>query len=534
MLGKGQKFRILPGQDSVLRFERNRPLQVLARSRAIARQTATERQSEKDVLAIGFHGQGAIQMPPRYVHIAGIQTLDTIIEMIVRCPQIDFRSVHLSCTNLRIGTGLVGDMGGRTGRRFREACMRGRKLLLRKQTDGFFPLLHLRLQRGAGLYRRRFERCCRLHLSRRFHRGYGFHWQGPHGCGSFYRLPCRCDYRFFSGCHIQGRAVGTSLTYRGVIADLIVGCKSACFANPVYCEYVRMKPLLAVSLLSTVILAQTFRSTTALVRAETLVEENGHVVTGLQPEDFIILDEEQPQPVSNFTPEAGSIHLVLLLDSSGSMQPAARQLAQTGLAAMSVLHSDDMVGLMTFDKKATVRVPLTVDRNAVMAGVSKVLGKPMGGGTDIYHSLSDAAKYLGTGATVPNVILVLTDNAARADTTEAAALKDLWAASTSVDALVISSAPLWDEKISQSLAGTKLQDVRRIADQTGGVVRQTPDVATALQAMLERSRTRYTLFFRQADAPPGTLRHLKISLSPAALAKHPTAVVRSRTAYYTE
>jgi VWFA-related protein len=295
-----------------------------------------------------------------------------------------------------------------------------------------------------------------------------------------------------------------------------------------------MKSLLALSLLSSVILAQTFHSTTTLVRAEALVEENGHVVTGLQSEDFIILDEEQQQPIANFASESGSIRLVLLLDASGSMQSAARQLAQTGLAAMSVLHPDDAVALMTFDRKATVRIPLTADRNAVIAGVSKILGKPLGGGTDIYHSLSDAAKYLGAGATAPNVILILTDNAARADTTEASALRDLWAASASVDAMVVSSAPLWDEKISQSLAGTKLQDVRRIADQTGGVIRQTPDVEAALRAMLERSRTRYTLFFRQPDAAPGALRHLKIGLSAAGLAKHPTAVVRSRTAYYAQ
>src|SRR5271154_2979360 len=102
-----------------------------------------------------------------------------------------------------------------------------------------------------------------------------------------------------------------------------------------------MKPLIALGLLSSVILAQTFRSATTLVRAEALVEESGHVLTGLQSEDFTILDEDQAQPIANFAAESGSIRLVLLLDSSGSMQPAARQLAQTGLAAMSVLHPGD-------------------------------------------------------------------------------------------------------------------------------------------------------------------------------------------------
>ena len=127
------------------------------------------------------------------------------------------------------------------------------------------------------------------------------------------------------------------------------------------------------------------------------------------------------------------------------MKPAVQQLSQTGLAAMSVLHPDDVVALMTFAQKASLRVPFTGDRNAIMGGVSKVLEKPLDGGTDIYRSLSDAAKYLGKSSgkekSAPNVILILTDNAARANTTEATALHDLWAASAAVDALVVSSRP---------------------------------------------------------------------------------------------
>ncbi|HVW10708.1 MAG TPA: VWA domain-containing protein [Bryobacteraceae bacterium] len=295
-----------------------------------------------------------------------------------------------------------------------------------------------------------------------------------------------------------------------------------------------MKYLIALTLLSSVISAQTFRSTTTMIRAETLVEENGHVVNGLQASDFAIQDEGQPRTVDGFGAESGSIRLILLLDASGSMETAVRQLRESGLAAMSVLHPDDAVAFMTFDSKATLRVPFTTDRSAVIAGVSKILGKPLGGSTDIYKSLSGAAKYFGKDTSAPNVILILTDNAARANTTEAAALHDLWAASAAVDALVVSSAPLWDEKVSQSLVGTKIQDVRRITSQTGGVVRQTPDVQSALRDMLEDSRTRYTLFFKQTDSPPGTLHHISVTLSDAARARHPNAVVRSRTAYYSE
>ena len=140
-----------------------------------------------------------------------------------------------------------------------------------------------------------------------------------------------------------------------------------------------MKLLSTLALLSSVILAQTFRSNTTLVRAEALVEENGHVLTGLRSDDFSVLDEGQPQPIANFASEPGAIRLVLLLDASGSMQPAARQLAATGLAALSVLRPDDMVALMTFDRKATLRVPLTINHGPVIAGVSKIASKSMGG-----------------------------------------------------------------------------------------------------------------------------------------------------------
>ena len=296
-----------------------------------------------------------------------------------------------------------------------------------------------------------------------------------------------------------------------------------------------MKITALLCLFASLACAQVFRSDTTLIRAEALVEESGHVVTGLDAKDFVIMEEGHAQPVANFSADSGAVRLVILLDVSGSMERAARQLSQTATAALSALHPDDLVALMTFDKKATLRVPLTAERPAIAMGVSKLLGKPFGGSTDIYHSLADAAKYLGKSTTAPNVILAITDNAARADTTEAATLRELWDDSVSADALVVSSAPLWDDKISQSLGGLKLQDVRRIASQTGGVVQQSPDVAGTFGVMLERSRTRYSLYFRQPDdAAAGTMRHLKIDLSPAARAQHPAAVVRARTAYYAE
>ena len=207
------------------------------------------------------------------------------------------------------------------------------------------------------------------------------------------------------------------------------------------------------------------------------------------------------------------------------------------MAALSALHPDDMVALMTFDKKATLRVPLTADRALVMSGVSKVARQAARRQHRYLPRPFRRRKISGRRRCRSQRHSDLDRQRRPRRYHRSRRARELWAASAAVDALVVSSAPLWDEKISQSLVGLKLQDVRRIADQTGGDVRQTPDVGTALPPMLERSRTRYTLFFRQPDSDagaPGTLHHMKVDLSPAARAKHPAAVVRSRTAYYAQ
>ena len=51
----------------------------------------------------------------------------------------------------------------------RKTRLRRRELLLREKSDRFLPLLHLRLQRRAGLRGRRFQRRRRLQFGCRFH-----------------------------------------------------------------------------------------------------------------------------------------------------------------------------------------------------------------------------------------------------------------------------------------------------------------------------------------------------------------------------
>ena len=85
------------------------------------------------MLAVGLHSKRTIQMDACGLHITGIQSLNSIVEMIVRRVKVDALAICLTRTNLRIGTGFVGDMGRRTASRLVERRPSRTEFLLGKQ-----------------------------------------------------------------------------------------------------------------------------------------------------------------------------------------------------------------------------------------------------------------------------------------------------------------------------------------------------------------------------------------------------------------
>ena len=131
-----------------------------------------------------------------------------------------------------------------------------------------------------------------------------------------------------------------------------------------------------------------YRAGTDLVVLQVSVSDaQRRFVSGLQAENFTVLDEGVAQPIALFATSDTPLDLMLLMDASASMDVRLgfAKLAATGLVGS--LRSGDRAGLIVFDVGAVIGHALSDQRDAVIAAIHKSY---TGGGTALYDAV-----YLG-------------------------------------------------------------------------------------------------------------------------------------------
>jgi VWFA-related protein len=114
-----------------------------------------------------------------------------------------------------------------------------------------------------------------------------------------------------------------------------------------------------------------------LVNVDAVVtDEDGNLVTGLKRENFRVLDQGQPQQVTNFAPTDAPITIVMLLEFSARMGGYFGYKAQVWSDAfLNDLKPKDWVALKTFDLNTTLQVDFTQDKREVDQAI-RTLGFP--------------------------------------------------------------------------------------------------------------------------------------------------------------
>jgi Ca-activated chloride channel homolog len=118
--------------------------------------------------------------------------------------------------------------------------------------------------------------------------------------------------------------------------------------------------LAALALSSTVVFAggqATFRSSTEMVRIDTLVEHSGTPVLGLTAEDFTVLDNGMPQRIVTLN-QMGAVAVGVALDASGSMKGVRFDLARDAtLALLAQLKADESSVVIGFADQTARIIP---------------------------------------------------------------------------------------------------------------------------------------------------------------------------------
>jgi VWFA-related protein len=268
--------------------------------------------------------------------------------------------------------------------------------------------------------------------------------------------------------------------------------------------------------------------TLAHVDAEALTND-GRIIGGLGRNDFRVLDEGKERVIVHFATEEESLDLILLFDISGSMRSKVAMVADAARRGFDALRTGDRVSVMVFNTRSRVISRFTENLDKVDQAIREdVMGMRFGGGTRIQAALDDAARRFWkeprTGRR--RAVLIVTDNDGEATLSELAVVKNFWEADAVLIGLIV---PMGEN--GPSMMVSMHAGMEGIAAKTGGDAVNARDPGTEFQEALRRIRARYSLYYNQPEAKPGTRRTLRVELAPEAAKKYPDAQVRARTEY---
>ena len=138
-----------------------------------------------------------------------------------------------------------------------------------------------------------------------------------------------------------------------------------------------------------------------------VVDSQGHAITSLQSNDFVVYEDGVRRPILHFEPAATPFSLVLLLDMSGSTVNFRQQIQAAALRFLDALGPEDRVSVIQFNGKGVKSLfGFSTDRRRTAYAITLASGS---GETPLYDALKYSMKELGREGKRRKAIVVLTD-----------------------------------------------------------------------------------------------------------------------------
>jgi VWFA-related protein len=291
---------------------------------------------------------------------------------------------------------------------------------------------------------------------------------------------------------------------------------------------------------------EVIRTETSLVQLNVgVVDRQGHAITSLSRNDFVVYEDNVKRPIVAFEPTEAPFSLVMLLDMSGSTATFRQQIQQAALRFLDALGPEDRVAVVSFNGKGVHELAgFGTDRRKTAYAISIATGS---GDTWLYDGLKYSLKRLAGEGKRRKAIVALTDGldtevrkgdravvakAAEADVSTAikpetnsalnAVLSDADRQGVTIFPLALPSGdpkklPLPDPLIiaQYTAARTRLQ---MLADRTGGQlseIRRLDELARLYAEVAANLRTLYSIAYQPPNpsARDGKWRTIRIEVA---------------------
>ncbi len=256
----------------------------------------------------------------------------------------------------------------------------------------------------------------------------------------------------------------------------------------------------------------------------TVVDQEGHLVTGLDRNAFSIYIDNVPEPITSFRREDVPVALGIVIDNSGSMRDKREKVNQAVMNFIRASNSQDEVFVVNFSQTPYLDQDFTSDANLLQTALHQVSSR---GSTALYDAVVASAVHLRNNPRLTKkVLLVITDGQ---DNMSQETLQDAIRKLQPNKGTTVYAIGLMDEGMTRSGRDA----LQNLASSTGGVAffPQTLDeVNDITRTVAHDIRSQYTLAFKPKNRP-GKSGYQGIRVE----AKGPGGarlIVRSRTGFY--
>jgi VWFA-related protein len=255
----------------------------------------------------------------------------------------------------------------------------------------------------------------------------------------------------------------------------------------------------------------------------TVVDGNGHLVTGLPIEAFEIFEEGERQTITQFTNERVPVSLAVLLDVSDSMFGQRLVDARTAVERFlfELLDETDEFSVIAFNHEPRALTRWTQSPDIVRTAMAAL--KPFGS-TALYDAVLTALPMMNTRTKQRASVLIISDGA---DTASDAALREVRSALIRSDAFVYAIAvdPPAKRAINETVNVGALNEITGGSGGNTELVHQTADLVAATARIAEELNSQYVLGFYSKLPLDGSYRSLRVR------AVNPEYRVRARRGY---